>query len=341
MAEVSDILLKVSVIVVNYNTRAMTLECLHVLHHNLTGIPAEVFVVDNASTDESAGAIRNAFPGVRLIENAENRGFGAANNQAIRIARGDYILLLNSDAFPKPHAIEQLASYLDGHPDVAIVGPRLLNRDGSLQKSCYRFPSAFRAACDYLLLTAAFPNNPIVGDYRGWAHDHERDVEFVIGACMLVRKSAIDAVGLFDEDFFFYGEEADWCRRFRVAGWKVRFIPGPDVSHLNGASGAAQSSRVFDEFRRAQERFVRKHHGVLGLAVMRIVVVIGALMRIAVFSATALFSRAGRERRLDTVRKWGRILVWTLGRRGPGLARPRPNAATGPSVAAVAVGSGN
>jgi len=210
MSEPTDATIpKVSVIVVNYNTRAMTLECLEVLHRTLAGVPSEVILVDNASHDGSVAAIRDAFPTVQIIANAENRGCAAANNQAIRVAGGEYLLLLNSDAFPKPGAVQHLVTYLHAQPDVAVVGPRVLNRDGSLQKSCYPFPGPWRAVCDYLLLTAAFPNSRLFGDYRAWAHDGERAVDFVIGACMLVRRSAIDRVGLFDEDFFFYGEKAD------------------------------------------------------------------------------------------------------------------------------------
>jgi GT2 family glycosyltransferase len=297
----------------------MTLECLAKLQASLGDLEAEVFVVDNGSQDGSATAIRTAFPQVRLIENAVNLGFGPANNQAIRLASGKYILLLNSDAFPKPGAIANLVAYLDDHADTAVVGPRLLNRDGSLQKSCYPFPSPFRATCDYLMLTAIWPDSSLVGDFRNWPHDRERVVDFVIGACMLVRRSAIDQVGLFDEEFFFYGEETDWCRRFNKAGWKVAFSPGGEVYHLNGASGATQPDRVFSEFRRAQERFMRKHHGTAGLVLFHAVVLIGSALRIGAFGVLALVAPGKRSARLALVGKWRRILLWTLGRRGPGL----------------------
>src|SRR5687768_14946249 len=131
----------VSVIIVSYNTREMTLECLRTLYGGLGDPAAEVWVVDNASTDGSAEAIRAGFPQVRLVANARNVGFGAANNQAMCQARGEFFLLLNSDAFPRPGAVAALADFLRRHQDVAVVGPRLLNADGSLQRSCFRFPS--------------------------------------------------------------------------------------------------------------------------------------------------------------------------------------------------------
>jgi GT2 family glycosyltransferase len=297
----------------------MTLECLGTLYASLRGVDAEIFVVDNGSQDGSAAAIRDAFPAVNVIANVENRGFAAANNQAIRVSRGEYVLLLNSDAFPKSDAVQRLVAYLDANPGVAVVGPRVLNRDESLQKSCYPFPGPWRAVCDYLLLTAAFPNSRLFGDYRAWAHDDERVVDFVIGACMLVRRCALDQVGLLDEDFFFYGEEADWCRRFHSAKWKVCFTPSAEIYHLNGASGATQPDRVLNEFRRAQERFMRKHHGMAALILFRIVVVLGSVLRIAAFGVIALVAPGKRSARLALVRKWCRILLWTLGRRGPGL----------------------
>jgi GT2 family glycosyltransferase len=311
-----------TVIIVSYNTRGMTFECLQTLYANLPPTAAEVIVVDNASQDGSAAAVREAFPQVSVIANEENKGFGPANNQALRLATGEYVLLLNSDAFPCPHAIQRLMAYLDAHPDVAVVGPRLLNRDGTLQRSCYPFPSPKRAVCDYLLLAAAFPSNRWVGDYRAWPHDAERVVDFVIGACMLVRRAAIEKIGLFDEDFFFYGEETDWCRRFQRQGWKVSFTPDAEVFHLNGASGTAQPDAVFDEFRRAQERFIHKHHGTLALAFVRFVIVLGASMRTVAFGLLAM-APGRRHARLEQARKWRRILTWTLGRRGPGLKGQR------------------
>lgn len=305
-----------SAIVVNYNTRQMTLDCLRTLTERLTGLErAEIFVVDNGSTDGSVETIRLAFPDVKLIENPRNLGFGAANNQAMWQASGEWILLLNSDAFPKSGAVEAMLEVLRRRPQVAVVGPRLLNTDGSLQLSCYRFPSPMRSIYENLLLTAMLPNHPIVGDYRAWRADAERDVDFVIGACMMVRKSAIDQVGLFDESFFLYAEETDWCRRFRDAGWTVTFTPAAHVTHWNGESGKQQAERVFNEFRWAAERYIRKYHGVAGLVVFRLSMMVGAVVRITVFGAGIVIPRQ-RQRSFRMVKLWGRILKWTIGFRG-------------------------
>ena len=308
-----------SAIIVSYNTRQTTLDCLRALMADIRELPAEVFVVDNASRDGSAAAIRSEFPSVLMIENQRNAGFGAANNMALRMARGNHILLLNSDAFVKPGAISALLQLISRRPEVAVVGPRLTNADGSLQRSCYRFPSPLRAVYENLLLTAAFPNHSLVGDYRRWEHDFERDVDFVIGACMLVRREAFDGVGGFDEQFFLYAEEEDWCKRIADAGWKVTFTPAAEVMHLNGGSGKSQPDRVFDEFHRGAERYLRKHHGSIGLFVYRVAIVFGSLVRISVFSLSILMP--GRCRRgITLTRTWLRILKWSVGFRGPGLA---------------------
>jgi GT2 family glycosyltransferase len=309
----------ISAIIVSYNTRAMTLDCLRSLYAELGDMPAEVFVVDNASSDGSAAAIREEFANVTLIENTVNAGFGAANNQAMRLARGELLLLVNSDAMLRPGALAAMIQEVRADDRCAVVGPRLLNADGSLQPSCYKFPGPGRSICENTLLTAAFPNHPILGDYRAWKHDTRRQVEFVIGACLLVRRCAADQVGLFDEAFFLYAEETDWLFRFHRAGWKTCFTPAAQVFHLCGASGRQQPRKVFTEFHRGQERFVRKHHGRMGLAVYRMAKVYGSVVRLAAFSTRSLVRPGRRQKDRVEIARWARILTFTLGARGHGL----------------------
>ena len=309
-----------SVIIVSYNTRQMTLACLRSVYRGLGALPADVWVVDNASTDGTPAAVAKEFPEVRLITNPSNVGFGAANNQAIQASCSEFVLLLNSDAFPDRRAVPLLVEFLRAHPDTAAVGPRLVNADGSLQRSCYRLPSPLRAIWENLLLTAALPDHRIFGDYRAWSHDSARNVEMVIGACLLLRRSALERVGPFDERFFLYAEETDLCLRLRRAGYQIRFLPSAVVVHLNGGSGTRQPDRVFCEFRRSQEKFYAKHYGVAGLWCHRATMLVGSLLRIVLFTVLGAVSRIRRVRYREEAATWKRILAWTAGLRGPGLS---------------------
>jgi len=310
---------EVSVVIVSYNTRELTLKCLRDLSVDLHELACEIFLVDNGSVDGTVEAVKIEFPQVDCIALGYNAGFGAANNVALRMANGEFALLLNTDAFLKPGAMAAMLSAAKLHPRAAAIGPRLLNADGSLQKSCYKFPSPWRAFCEHTLLTASFPNNPLLGDYRSWQHDVEREVEFVIGACMLVRRSAILDAGVFDEAFFMYSEETDWCRRFYECGWSVWFTPKAEVVHLNGSSGKRQADQVFNEFRRGAETYMRKHHGSIGLFIFRLCLTFGAIARIAVFALLSFLPSQAKLRRMQ-VKDWLRILRWNLGERGAGLA---------------------
>jgi N-acetylglucosaminyl-diphospho-decaprenol L-rhamnosyltransferase len=246
----------ISVIVVTWNAREHVARCLEAV----TRGPWEVIVVDNASTDGTKELVRERFPSVRLVELPENRGFGAANNEGMRIAQGRYFLLLNSDAWPVGDAVERLVAFADEHAEAAVVGPRLLNPDGSLQPSVRGFPTLWRLATEYLFLRKLAPRSGIFNSFYGARFDHAsvREVDWLYGPCLLVRPEGADAVGLFDEDFFLFSEETDWCYRFRAAGWKVLFFPGADFVHLGGAS---HGGRVYRENLRSHLRFFAKHRG--------------------------------------------------------------------------------
>jgi GT2 family glycosyltransferase len=294
-----------SVILVNYNTREMTLKCLGALFDDLVDLPAEVWLVDNASNDGSIAGIRERFPSVKLIENKENAGFGKANNQAMRVAAGRFIMLLNTDAFLNPGAIRAMLGYLEAHPKVGVVGPRLLNADGSLQHSCFRFPTPMRALLENLWISTAFPNHPVLGDYRHWPHDAEREVDWVVGACMLVRREVFERTGGFDETFFMYSEEADWQRRIRGAGWRIAFTPAAVVTHLGGASGAQEKARINRYFFDSLDYYLRKHHGLGGLLVLRLAMTFGCAVRAVLWlGASLLPSRRAVARNKVRLHLW-------------------------------------
>ena len=249
--------MSVSVVVVSYNVRDHLVRCLEAVVDR----GHEVVVVDNASTDGTPELVRERFPSVRLVELPENRGFGAGNNAGMEVAGGDWFLLLNADAWPVDDAVERLAAFGDEHPEAAVVGPRLRNPDGSLQRSVRGFPTLWRLATEYLFLRKLAPRTRALNAFYGARFDHEsvREADWLYGACLLVRRAATQEVGLFDEDFFLFSEETDWCYRFREAGWKVLFYPGAEIVHVGGASHGGRD--VPGENVRGHLRFLAKHHG--------------------------------------------------------------------------------
>jgi N-acetylglucosaminyl-diphospho-decaprenol L-rhamnosyltransferase len=300
----------ISIIIVSYNTREMTLDCLRVLYENLGSTEAQVIVVDNASSDGSAAAIQSAFPMVELIENSSNSGFGAANNLAMRQARGRFFLLLNSDAFLRPGALEALRAALESHPKAAAVGPRLLNRDGTLQRSCWRFPSPAQAWIENLGLAALLRGRTRWSDYRRWGHDSERVVDFVIGACLLVRREVYEEIGGFDPAFWMYAEETDWQKRMRAAGYEIWFSPLAEVEHWGGASGADNRARINEAFFNSLDTYSRKHHGAAGLVSLRLAMIMGNALRLPLWTGLWLLRPSNRSTSREKLR-----LGWWLLRR--------------------------
>jgi len=280
--------IRVSTVVVSYNTREMTLDCLRAITSTGSDQRLEIFAVDNNSGDGSAAAIREAFPDVTLIVNERNLGFGAANNQAMRLATGEFVLLVNSDAFVKTGSVEAMLDCMHRNPRAGVVGPRLVNHDGSLQRSCFRFPSPGQAWRENLWLTKLFGSESKLGDYRRWGHDFEREVDWVVGACLLVRREAVETVGDFDEEFFMYGEETDWQRRMRDAGWRIFFTPTAEVTHLGGESGKAEQAKISQSFFNSLDRYELKHHGVWGLLALRAAMAVGCLLRLVIWAVVLI-----------------------------------------------------
>jgi GT2 family glycosyltransferase len=243
----------VSVVVVTWNAADHVEQCLQSVRGH------ETIVVDNGSTDGTVALVRERFPDTTLIEQ-ENKGMGGGNNAGMRVAAGRYFLLLNSDAWVVGDAIEKLAAFADAHPRAAVVGPRLQNPDGSLQRSVRGDPTLWRLATEYLFLRRLGPRTKTLNAFYGggFAHDEPRQVESLFGPALLVRREATDQVGLFDERFFMFSEETDWLYRFRRAGWEVWFTPDAAVVHLGGAS---HGGRLYVENLRGILRFMAKNRG--------------------------------------------------------------------------------
>jgi N-acetylglucosaminyl-diphospho-decaprenol L-rhamnosyltransferase len=246
----------VSVVVVTYNALPWLERCLESVR------AYETIVVDHGSTDGTLELIRRRFPQARLIEEG-NTGLGAGSNTGMRVASGDYFLLLNSDAWAVGDAIERLVAFAEEHPEAAVIGPKLLNPDGSLQRSVRGFPTLWRLATEYFFLRKLAPGSQALNAFYAsrFPHDEVREAEFLMGACLLVRREAADTVGLFDEDFFMFSEETDWCYRFVQAGWKVLFFPGAEFVHVGGATTSQNWGPMYREQLRGHLRFLAKHRG--------------------------------------------------------------------------------
>ena len=243
----------VAVVVVTYDALPWIERCLASVRGTTT------VVVDHGSTDGTVGFVRERFPAVTLVE-AENRGLGAGWNRGLRETESRYALLLNADAWLVGDALQRLVAFADERPRAAVIGPRLLNPDGTLQRSVRGFPTLWRLATEYLFLRKLAPRSRALNAFYAGGFDHDRvyEAEFVMGACLLVRREAIAEVGVLDEDFFLFSEETDWCYRFRQAGWQVLFYPGAECVHVRGAS---HGGRLYRENLRGHLRFLSKHRG--------------------------------------------------------------------------------
>ncbi len=251
-----------SVILLSYNTREFTEGALRTVLEAAVGLAVEVFVVDNGSRDGSAAMVRARYPQARVLEMHDNVGFARASNAGIVESTGRYVVLLNSDTVLHDGALQRLAAFLDEHSEFAAAGPLLLNPDGSVQESCFSFTTVRDILFEQAGLTALFPRSGVfnrrgLGDFD---RTTARAVDWVSGACLMVRRSALDRVGLLDHAFFMYGEELDWCYRMRQAGMRVAFYPGARVTHVGRASSMHAPGELAPRAVAGRLRYFCKHH---------------------------------------------------------------------------------
>jgi GT2 family glycosyltransferase len=278
----TPLILDLSVIIVSWNVRELLARCLEALYATVRTLSFEVIIVDNASVDGSAAMVGERFPEVILIANADNLGFGRANNQGAAIARGRHLLLLNPDAFVHQGTVERLVAFLDTNPDAGAAGPKLLNEDGTLQRSVTSFPTVLTELWTTLGLDRAFPRHPVFGHYKltHWAMDDLRPVDALMGACLLVRREVVEHTGLFDEQFFMYSEEVDLCYRIQGAGWRNYFLPDVQATHIWGGSSRRVPTATFLRLFRSRVQFFRKHYGPRATACYKAVLALAAVMRV-------------------------------------------------------------
>jgi len=283
-----------SIIIVNWNTKDLLLQCLGSLCQGAKGIEKEIFVVDNSSSDGSGAAVRKRFPEINLIENRANMGFAKANNQAISLSSGKYLLLLNPDTRVKDEAIPEMLSFMNAHAKAGLAGAQLLNADGSKQNSIANFPSLATELLNKSLLRWLFPEK-FPGKETNYLGPVE--VDSVIGACMLVRRETVEQVGLLDENFFLFLEETDWCYRMKKAGWKIYHLPQAEVLHFQGQSAETERGKAKIEYYRSRYHYFRKNRGSFQPSVLFIALIIKLSVELVFATIACVFT-------LFTVKKW-------------------------------------
>jgi GT2 family glycosyltransferase len=300
----------IAVCVVNYNTRELLRACLDSVQRQT---PGEVVVIDNASSDGSGEMVEAEFPAVVLIQNATNLGYAAATNQAVAHCSADYVLLLNSDAMLRPGALQELSKYLHQNPQVAIVGPRIVNLDGTLQRSCFPYPTPFDVLLDVSNSSLLIRHVPVLREMylRTWSHKCARPVPWVLGAALAIRREAFEAIGGFDESFFLYYEEVDLCYRLARTGRQVHYAPVTDIVHVGGASTQQQHADTSVQFFASLVQFYRRHYSRWSLVQLIVLMECVALARLVrgTISLRLTGDLRQRARLAGNVDAWQRLLL--------------------------------
>jgi GT2 family glycosyltransferase len=310
-------MIDVSIVIVNWNTEKLLLDCIKAVVDETVGHTVEVIVVDNGSTDGSIGAVMECFPKVTLICNERNEGFAKANNIGIAACHGRYVCLVNSDIKVLDGCIDSLCEYMDHHPGIGLVGPQILNKDLSIQLSCYELPSLRNMVVEALFLHKIFPR---VGLCRPrwmnqFSHQSSRSVAVLSGCFLMARRKALEEVGSLDERFFIYKEDVDWCKRFQDAGWHIVFDPEARAIHYGGASSAAAPARFLIEMDKANRQYWQKHHSSFAQRVAGVLTLTHYGLRLFVWAATYLLKYGNRIEARERMRGYASCML--RGLRGP------------------------
>ncbi len=289
--------LDLSIIIVSWNAKNHLLKCLKSLAQTSGVATMEIIVVDNASTDGSPELVEGSFPHVRLIRNSANLGFAKANNIGMRVSKGRYFGLINSDVEVLDNCLVRLIKHMDQNPRLGMTGPSVFGGDGKIQRSCRGFPGVWNMFCRCLALDHLFPSCQCFNGYQllNWNQDTERLVDILSGCFWLVRREAVEQVGGLDEGFFMYGEDMDWCRRFRNAGREVMFVPSARAIHYGGASSSNAPVRFYIEKQRADLQYWKKHHSRVATVCFLLISGLHLLLRAGGYSLALLLHKGARH----------------------------------------------
>lgn len=297
-------MIDVSIIIVAWNVRELLHNCIKSVYEQTKGISFEVIYVDNASEDRSVKMVKNEFPEVKVIENEANKGFIIANNQGIEIAQGRYVLLLNSDTVILDNAVVKTVRFADAHPEAAVVGCKVLSPDGTLQRHCFMYPSILNMVLSATYLYKIFPKSRFFGRERmtWWDYNYAREVETISGCFSLVRKEAIKQVGLMDDVYFVYGDDIDWCYRFKKSGWKIMFAPDAEIIHCNGQSTKLKPSKFMLQLYGSRLIFMKKYGNRLTFLLACILTAWSLFLRVPYWLGVAIFYKNERKKSIQTTK---------------------------------------
>lgn len=303
-----------TIIVVNWNSRDELNKCLASLKASGTKTAYQVIVVDNHSSDDTVAFLHAHYPEVMVIANTENRGFAAANNQALGKTTSRYVLLLNPDTYVHRGALDELVNFMESHPDAAAVGPALRNEDGSPQNTGVRFPTNWNILVEALFLDRVFPRSRVFGRHKELFADQDapRKVQYVQGACLMLRTEVARTIGDMDEQFFLYFEEVDWCKRMYDAGYSVYMCPSAVVTHFANAELGHFDAHRLVHYHRSLILFYKKHYSQASLMVLRVLLAVRSLLRLFVWTAVPLTRPSLRHRAVSALRGYLQVLrlVW-------------------------------
>ena len=299
--------LDVSVVIVSWNTRDILRGCIRSIFEQTREASFEVFVIDNNSHDGSVEMVRAEFPRVTLIANTQNRGFAAACNQGMRALSARYTLLLNPDTIVLDDAISRCVRYADLHADVGVVGCQVLENENRISPTGFSFPSPLNVFLALSGLSRAFPRSRLFGrpELGWWERNSEQDVDVVTGMFMLVRREAIAQVGLMDESYFVYSEEADWCYRFSQAGWRRVFTPCARIIHLDGGakSTSQASTKMFVQMQKSSMIYHKKNLGPAAWSLVKAIYIVSNSIRMVAWFILSVVNRDLRIRRKSAAAK--------------------------------------
>ena len=305
-----------SIIIVSYKVKELLINCLKSIYRQESDLNFEVIVVDNCSKDGSVKMVRELFPETKLLENKQNLGFAHANNQGFFQSNGRNILFLNPDTVVLPGAFKKTVRFIDQHPEIGVVGCKILNPDGSLQYSCRSFPNLLNYFLESTFLYKIFPGNRIVGRFymTHFEYDLTEEVDVILGAFLLIKREVLKEVGKFDERFFIYSEETDLCYRVRKAGKKVLFFPEAEIIHYGGSSTSFDSMGMVQQEHKSRFLFMRKYHKPLAVWSSVIVIFLGVILRFILWSLVTGYCVAFDKKKLASARKkmstFGHLLGW-------------------------------